>query len=117
MVSRNGKWTVRETSSGRTIRITVWVREELAKRFDEIVERKQLDKSDVLRSAIESFVALDNEERTGMRRKEKLLAQRVFRMLLGVLGPKEVLADVLKMMTRREADNVIAKVRGEVDNG
>lgn len=99
------------------MRLSVWVREDLAIKFDEIVGRKQLDKSDVLRSSVEAFVALDEEERDGKKRKDRLLAQRIFRLLIGVIGPKEILADVLKLMTRREADRVIEKIRSGKTNG
>lgn len=114
---RSGKWAKRHTADGTQVRLSVWVREELAIKFDEIVARKQLDKSDVLRSAIEAFVALDEEERNGRNRKDRLLAQRIFRILIGVIGPKEILSDVLKLMTKREADRVIEKIRSERTNG
>ena len=95
-----------------------WVRADLARSFKEAAMRQQVDMSGVIRNAIVSFVAQDREERAmaaSRNGKEKKLARRMFRVLLGVMSPKEVLEDVLKLVPAHQVDKILKLHRGEKD--
>jgi hypothetical protein len=96
------------------VRLGAWVREELVDEFKKIAVGKQIDMSDVIRNAIQSFVSQSREESSTARGgKENKLARRIFRVLLTTMSPKDVLEDCLRLIPAHQVDQLIAKHRGE----
>ena len=105
-----GKWAVRETSSGRQIRLTaIWVNEALAMEFEDIVAANQLGRSDVIRSAIQAFVNQYKEETNAgsSKRKDKILANRLLRVLLTCIGPREIFKEVVRLLPLKEVRRLV----------
>lgn len=105
----------RQTDGKPQLRVTAWVLEELFAEFKAAAARQQLQMGDVVRNAVVSFVAQDREERAAptARSGKRQIARRMFRVLLPVMGPKEVLEEVLKIMPAHQVDRIVAKHRGE----
>lgn len=118
--SEHRKASTRTTPDGEVqVRVGAWVRAELVEKFRELARDQQVDMSDVIRSSIRVFV-VEESERKMMGKKsagERALARRVFRALIGSMGAKEVLQEVLKLMPSKEVKKVVTtymEFQGEV---
>lgn len=107
--------SVRVSPNGESqIRLGAWINSELAEEFKKVCAAENVDMSDVFRSAIQSTVAHSRvETSTAKGSAERKLASRMFRVLIGTMGAKEVLEDCLRLLPRHVVDKIVSKHRGE----
>lgn len=101
---------VRETRNGNRSKISFWVSEELANLFDAATEARQVDISDVMRTAMLDFVTRHKQE-TESDDSAMLLARKVFRTILSTMSPAIVLEEVLTLLTSKEVDAILERHR------
>jgi hypothetical protein len=109
------KASVRLSPNGESqVRLGAWINSELVEEFRKVCQAEGMDMSDVFRSAIQSTIAFSKvDAATSKGSAERKLASRMFRVLIGTMGAKEVLEDCLRLIPGHLVDKIIAKHRGE----
>jgi len=97
---------VRETRKGNRVKISFWVSEELSVEFDKARNGRQVELSDVMRTAMLDFIHRHKQE-TGTDDSSLLLARKVFRTILSSMSPKLILEEVLTLLTSKEVEETL----------